>query len=94
MTAYTFAGPVFDSKDSNTDKKPYGDFAMVLAISRIVLAVQYLIVAIQSRSYKPALLPLGLTVLVNVISASLFFVARAIFPGSSGHIDQIHVIFL
>src|ERR1700750_597322 len=66
MTAFVFAGPVFDAYDKADDVRSSKSFALVVAFSGAILALQYSLVMWQSRRYRKALVPLGLTVLVNV----------------------------
>lgn len=77
-----FAGPVFDKYDKADDQRYYRAFALVLMVSRLVIAVQYFVVMFQSRRFKKALLPLGLTAAVYILTAAAYLVTHFTFPAS------------
>ena len=80
MTAFVFCGPIFDRYDKKDDSRAFDSFAITMVLSRAILAIQYAIVMWQSRGYKNALLPLGLTVLVNALAAIAFGITAIVFP--------------
>lgn len=82
MAGFTFAGPVFDNTDKVEDQRYYKAFAIVMFVSRITIAVQYIVVMIQSRMVKKALLPLGLTAGVYIATATVFLVTHFAFPAT------------
>jgi hypothetical protein len=75
-----FAGPVFDKYDKTEDQRYYKAFALVLFVSRIVIAIQYIVVMWQSRRFKKAILPLGLTACVYIGTAIAYLVSHFAFP--------------
>ncbi|KIW01884.1 uncharacterized protein PV09_06731 [Verruconis gallopava] len=82
MAGFVFAGPVFDKYDKAVDQRYYKAFALVLFVSRIVIAVQYIVVMWQSRRFKKALLPLGMTAAVYITTAVLYLITHFSFPSA------------
>ncbi|KAK5056738.1 hypothetical protein LTR84_012270 [Exophiala bonariae] len=80
MTAFVFCGPIFDLYDDKSDARTYKKFAVTMAISHAVTTMQYLIVLIQSRRYRTAVLPVALTTLVNALAAIGFGVTATMLP--------------
>lgn len=80
MTAFVFCGPIFDLYDDKADSRTYKKFAITMAISHAVTTVQYIIVLVQSRAYRNAVLPVALTTLVNAIASIGFGVTAIVFP--------------
>jgi hypothetical protein len=79
MAGFVFAGPVFDQYRKADDQRYYKSFALVLFFSRIVIAVQYLVVMWQSRRFKKAILPLALTAAVYFATAIAYLVTHFTF---------------
>lgn len=93
MAGFVFGGPIFDSSDKGViDINAFKAFALILMVSRAILAFQYAVVMWQSRAYKRSLLPLGLTVGCNLLSSTAFLVAHFAFPG--GGVKWFHLLFL
>lgn len=93
MAAFVFGGPIFDSTDkTDVDIQAFKNFALILMVSRAILAVQYAVVFVQSLRLKKPLLPLGLTVAVNVLSSAAFLAAHFAFPGAK--VTYVHLLFL
>lgn len=82
MTGFVFAGPVFDKYDKAEDQRYYKAFALVLFVSRVVIAIQYIVIMWQSRQFKKAILPLGLTACVYIATAIVYLVTHFSFPHS------------
>src|SRR5438045_2853581 len=68
-TGFTFAGPLFDQYDKADDMKSYRYFAIVIAVSRFTIALQYFVVMAQGRKFRQTLLPVGLSGAIHLISA-------------------------
>jgi hypothetical protein len=92
MTGFVFAGPLFDSSDKAEDIRSFRAFALVLVVSRAILTLQYALVMWQSRRCRRAMLPLGLSVFINLLATIAFLVARYAFP--SGNVDWYKPAFL
>jgi hypothetical protein len=90
FTGFVFAGPVFDMYSNNHDALSYRNFAIVLVVSRLALALQYAVVMWQGRMFRQTLIPLGLSVMVHSIAAVVYGVMIAVFPkGKIGLEEQI-----
>jgi len=80
MTAFVFCGPIFDLYDDKADARTYKKFAVTMAISHAITTIQYLIVLVQGRHYRTAVLPVSLTTIVNALASIGFAVTAAVFP--------------
>jgi hypothetical protein len=90
MTGWVFAGPVFDKYDTADDARSYKAFAVVLAVSRFTIAIQYFVVLVQGRQFKQTLVPVSLSACVYVCSGIGFLVTRFVFPvGAIGPPEQV-----
>lgn len=85
MTAFVFAGPVFDMDIKSDDQTYYKTFALVLFLSRLVTSIQYMVVIFHSRRIKRTFLPLGLTAAVSFTTSIVYLVSHYVFP-STGRI--------
>jgi hypothetical protein len=93
MAGFVFGGPIFDSSDKSAiDINAFKSFALILMVSRAILAIQYALVMWQSRAYKRSLLPLGLTVACNLFSSVAFLAAHFVFPKAK--VQWFHLLFL
>lgn len=90
FTGFVFAGPVFDNADKSDDAKSYKHFAIVMAVSRFVIALQYFVVTVQGRLFRQTLLPVGLSGVVHLCSAVGFLVTYFVFP--VGDVDTPELI--
>ncbi|KEF51448.1 uncharacterized protein A1O9_12365 [Exophiala aquamarina CBS 119918] len=79
MTAFVFCGPIFDVYDEKADARTYKKFAVTMAISHAIPTIQYLIVLVQSRRYRNAVLPVAPTASVNALAAIGFGVTATVF---------------
>ncbi|KAF2736703.1 hypothetical protein EJ04DRAFT_596014 [Polyplosphaeria fusca] len=90
MTGWVFAGPIFDKYDASDDRRSFKAFALVLAISRFTIALQYIVVLIQGRHFRQTLVPVGLSALVYVCSGVAFLTTRFVFAsGAIGTKEQV-----
>ena len=80
MTAFVFAGPVFDMDAKVDDQRYYKAFALVLFVSRFVTSVEYLVVVFYSRRIKRAVLPLCLTAAVYMATSIVYLITHFVFP--------------
>ena len=80
MTAFVFAGPVFDTDAKADDQRYYKAFALVLFVSRLVTAIEYAVVIFHSRRVKKTIVPLGLTSAVYVGTSVVYLVTHFAFP--------------
>jgi uncharacterized membrane-anchored protein len=85
MAAFVYAGPVFDKYDESSDTRAYKNFAVVQAVSRLCIAVQYFVVLFQGRMFRQTLVPVALSGLVHVVGAVAFLVTHFVFP--KGRVD-------
>ena len=90
MTGFAVVGPSFNVGFESTDQKAinaavaFQNLAIIMMVSRLVLALQYAIVVIQLRKYKKAMLPLILHVVVLVITAFTFLGTKFAFTPENG----------
>lgn len=70
LTSNPVAGPKFNPVEQYAPA--FQTLAIILAVSRLVLAMQYLVVLIHVRSYKKSKTPMGLIALVYIISGTLY----------------------
>jgi hypothetical protein len=90
FTGFVFAGPVFDRYSNSRDAMAYKNFAIVLVVSRVALAIQYAMVMWQGRMFKQTLLPLTLNIGVHVLAAIGYGITILFFPkGAVGLEEQI-----
>jgi hypothetical protein len=90
FTGFVFAGPVFDKYNNSMDATAYRNFAIVLTVSRIAIAIQYAMVMWQGRMFKQTLVPLALNTSVHVLAAVGYGITIATFPrGTVGIEEQI-----
>ncbi|CAF9926688.1 MAG: hypothetical protein GOMPHAMPRED_004214 [Gomphillus americanus] len=90
MTGFAIVGPSFNVGFESADQQAinaaiaFQNLAIIMMISRLVLALQYLIIVIQLRHYKKAMLPLFLHVLVLVITGFTFLGTKFAFTPENG----------
>jgi hypothetical protein len=90
FTGFVWAGPVFDMYSNEHDASSYRNFAIVLVVSRMAIAIQYAVVMWQGRMFKQTLIPLGLSVAVHSVAAVIYGIMIAVFPrGEIGLEEQI-----
>jgi hypothetical protein len=90
FTGFVFAGPIFDKYSNSRDEMAFKNFAVVLVVSRVAIALQYAMVMWQGRMFKQTLLPLALNTGVHVLAAIGYGVTIATFPrGAIGLEEQI-----
>jgi uncharacterized membrane protein len=80
MTAFVFAGPVFDTDEKADDQRYYKAFALVLFVSRFVTSIEYAVVVFHSRRVKKTIVPLGLTSAVYAGTSVVYLVTHFAFP--------------
>jgi len=90
FTGFVYAGPVFDKYSTSGVEKSYRNFAIVLVIGRIAIAVQYAVVMWQGRMFRQTLIPLGLSAGVHAAAAICYAVTMVVFPkGRVGLEEQL-----
>jgi hypothetical protein len=82
MTAFVFAGPVFDTDEKPDDQRYYKSFAIVLFVSRLVTAIEYAVVIFHSRRVKKTIVPLGMTSAVYASTSVVYLVTHFAFPNT------------
>ncbi|KAL1795662.1 hypothetical protein ACET3X_005886 [Alternaria dauci] len=90
FTGFVYAGPVFDKYSTSGVEKSYRNFAIVLVIGRIAIAVQYAVVMWQGRMFRQTLIPLGLSAGVHAAAAVGYAITMVVFPrGRVGLEEQL-----
>jgi hypothetical protein len=90
FTGFVYAGPVFDKYSTSGVEKSYRNFAIVLVIGRIAIAVQYAVVMWQGRMFRQTLIPLGLSAGVHAAASIGYAVTMVAFPkGRVGLEEQV-----
>jgi hypothetical protein len=90
FTGFVYAGPVFDKYSTSGVEKSYRNFAIVLVIGRIAIAVQYAVVMWQGRMFRQTLIPLGLSAGVHAAAAIGYAITMVVFPrGRVGLEEQL-----
>ncbi|CAN9360703.1 unnamed protein product [Alternaria sp. RS040] len=90
FTGFVYAGPVFDKYSTSGVEKSYRNFAIVLVIGRIAIAVQYAVVMWQGRMFRQTLIPLGLSAGVHAAAATGYAITMVVFPrGRVGLEEQL-----
>ncbi|KAG9195320.1 hypothetical protein G6011_00441 [Alternaria panax] len=80
FTGFVYAGPVFDKYSTSGVEKSYCNFAVVLVIGRIAIAIKYAVVVWQGRMFRQTLVPLGLTAGVHTVAAIGYAITMIVFP--------------
>ncbi|KAJ4364694.1 hypothetical protein N0V83_009291 [Neocucurbitaria cava] len=90
FAGFVFAGPVFDKYNNSSDSRSYRNFAIVLVVSRVAIAIQYFVVLWQGRMFRQTLIPLGLSTTVHALAAVGYAITLIVFPkGAVGLEEQI-----
>ncbi|CAO2653769.1 Nn.00g031800.m01.CDS01 [Neocucurbitaria sp. VM-36] len=93
FTGFVFAGPVFDKYNNSSDAKSYKNFAIVLIVSRVAMAVQYAVVMWQGRMFRQTLVPLGLSTAVHAIAAVGYAITLVVFPREAVGLEEQVTLF-
>ncbi|CAE7026387.1 hypothetical protein PTTW11_04065 [Pyrenophora teres f. teres] len=88
FTGFVYAGPVFDKYSNTGDEKSYRNFAIVLVIGRLAIAIQYLVVMWQGRMFRQTLLPIGLSAGVHAIAAVGYGITIAFPPRGATRLEE------
>lgn len=88
FTGFVYAGPVFDKYSNTGDAKSYRNFAIVLVIGRLAIAIQYLVVMWQGRMFRQTLLPIGLSAGVHAIAAVGYGITIAFPPRGATRLEE------
>jgi hypothetical protein len=90
FTGFVFAGPVFDRYTPTNVATSYGQFGIVLVVSRVAIVMQYAVVMWQGRMFRQTLVPLGLSTAVHAMAAVAYGITIGVYPrGTVGLEEQV-----
>lgn len=79
MTGFAVAGSGFkviwaaSDEDASKSMKSFHTLALILMVSRLVLAIQYVVVLVWTRKFKKTYLPIGAHILVHFAASAVYF---------------------